>query len=49
MNVASQRDDAIKMFIAQAQKDIANGYSVIIGGDFNEPSHLDGIVTSGLD
>lgn len=43
VNVASQRDDAIKMFIAQAQKDIANGYSVIIGGDFNEPSHLDWI------
>ena len=41
--MASQRDDAIKMFIAQAQKDIANGYSVIIGGDFNEPSHLDWI------
>ncbi|MBE7400127.1 endonuclease/exonuclease/phosphatase family protein [Bacteroides fragilis] len=43
VNVTSQRDDAIKMFIAQAKKDIANGYNVIIGGDFNEPSHLDWI------
>ena len=43
VNVASQRDDAIKMFIAEAKKDIANGYSVIVGGDFNEPSHLDWI------
>ena len=51
VNVASQRDDAIKMFIAQAQKDIANGYSVIIGGDFNEPSWLDwteGALSAGL-
>lgn len=43
VNVASQRDDAIRMFIAEAKKDLANGYSVIIGGDFNEPSHLDWI------
>lgn len=43
MNVASQRDDAIRMFIAQAEKDLANGYQVIIGGDFNEPSHRDWI------
>lgn len=43
VNVASQRDDAIRMFIAEAEKDLANGYSVIIGGDFNEPSHRDWI------
>ena len=43
VNVASQRDDAIRMFIAQAEKDLANGYRVIVGGDFNEPSHRDWI------
>lgn len=43
VNVASQRDDAIKSFIAEAKKDLADGYSVIVGGDFNEPSHRDWI------
>lgn len=43
VNVASQRDDAIKLFIQQADKDMANGYNIIIGGDFNEPSHKDWI------
>lgn len=43
INVASQRDDAIKLFIQQANEDIAAGYDVIIGGDFNEPSHRDWI------
>lgn len=43
VNMASQRDDAIRMFIAEAEKDLANGYTVIIGGDFNEPSHRDWI------
>lgn len=43
VNVASQRDDAIRLFIAEAEKDLANGYTVIIGGDFNEPSHRDWI------
>lgn len=43
VNVASQRDDAIKMFITEAQKDLAKGYYVIVGGDFNEPSHKDWI------
>ena len=42
-NVASQRDDAIRCFIAEARKDIAEGTIVILGGDFNEPSHLDWI------
>lgn len=43
INEASQRDDAIKAFIKAAEKDIAQGYNVIIGGDFNEPSHRDWI------
>ncbi len=37
----SMRDDAIKVFIADAKQQIERGYQVIIGGDFNEPSHLD--------
>lgn len=41
VNTASLRDDAICDFLVAARKDIANGYSVVIGGDFNEPSHLD--------
>lgn len=40
-NVASQRDDAIRLFIEQARKDMQQGRIVILGGDFNEPSHLD--------
>ena len=43
VNVASQRDDAIRLFITQAEKDLAAGYKVIIGGDLNEPSHCDWI------
>lgn len=41
VNDASLRDDAIRNFIAAARKDIAEGTIVILGGDFNEPSHLD--------
>lgn len=41
INVKSQRDDAIKLFIEDAAKERANNRIVIIGGDFNEPSHLD--------
>lgn len=37
----SLRDDAIRLFIRLAERDAGDGYSVIIGGDFNEPSHLD--------
>ncbi len=40
-NDLSLRDDAIRQFIAQAERDEAAGYVVILGGDFNEPSHLD--------
>lgn len=43
VNIASQRDDAIRCFLAEAKKDLAKGYGVIIGGDFNEPSHRDWI------
>lgn len=40
-NVASQRDDAIRLFLADAARDAAAGNPVFLGGDFNEPSHLD--------
>ncbi len=40
-NIASKRDDAIKAFIEESQKDKAKNRIVFIGGDFNEPSHLD--------
>lgn len=43
VNDASMRDDAIRLFLAAAQKDINEGTLVILGGDFNEPSHLDWI------
>lgn len=42
-NITSQLDDAIKLFIKDAEKEIYQGYLVFIGGDFNEPSHLDWI------
>ncbi len=41
VNDASQRDDAVRAFLAETEKDIAEGTVVILGGDFNEPSHLD--------
>lgn len=40
-NDQSVRDDAIRNFIQMAKEDIARGRLVMIGGDFNEPSHLD--------
>ncbi len=40
-NTVSQRDDAIRLFIEDAAKERAKGRLVFIGGDFNEPSHLD--------
>ena len=42
-NDESFRDDGIRAFIKLAEKDIAAGRIVMIGGDFNEPSHLDWI------
>lgn len=43
VNDASFRDDAIRCFIEAAGKDVENGVMVVLGGDFNEPSHLDWI------
>ena len=40
-NRESYRDESIRAFLAEARKDIAAGRTVILGGDFNEPSHLD--------
>lgn len=41
LNRLSVRDDAIECFVKEAEKDKAAGRLVILGGDFNEPSHLD--------
>lgn len=41
VNDTSLRDDAIRCFLDEARKDVAEGCIVILGGDFNEPSHLD--------
>ncbi len=41
INVASKRDDAVRLFIADAQKEILSGSQIILGGDFNEPSFKD--------
>lgn len=40
-NALSKREEAIRLFLAQAAKDEADGYNIILGGDFNEPSYLD--------
>lgn len=40
-NRQSFRDESIRAFIEDAQTEINKGYSVVMGGDFNEPSHLD--------
>lgn len=37
----SMRDEALQAFLLQAEADTREGYTVIIGGDFNEPSHRD--------
>lgn len=37
----SMRDEAVQAFLLQAERDTQEGYTVIIGGDFNEPSHRD--------
>lgn len=41
LNKRSRRDDAIRSFLVQAEEDHRQGRIVILGGDFNEPSHLD--------
>jgi exonuclease III len=35
------REEAAEGFLADAKQEIAKGHIVIVGGDFNEPSHLD--------
>lgn len=40
-NNLSQRDEGIQAFLRTAQQDADAGYVVVLGGDFNEPSHLD--------
>lgn len=41
MNLASSRDEEIAAFIADADAEREKGTLVLLGGDFNEPSHLD--------
>lgn len=40
-NLKSNRDEAIDAFIKDAEMEKQKGRMVILGGDFNEPSHLD--------
>ncbi len=40
-NRLSFRDEAIEAFLADAEKEIQKGHLILLGGDFNEPSHLD--------
>lgn len=40
-NKNSKRDEAIAVFLEDANSEIKNGNIVLLGGDFNEPSHLD--------
>lgn len=40
-NRQSFRDESIQAFIQEVKEDIKQGRPVIMGGDFNEPSHLD--------
>ncbi len=40
-NLQSKRDEAIKAFMKDALQELKLGRHVILGGDFNEPSHLD--------
>ncbi len=40
-NLQSQRDEAIQAVISDAQREREKGRLTILGGDFNEPSHLD--------
>ncbi len=47
VNMASERDDAIHTFLASAEQDKKAGRIIILGGDFNEPSHLDWIESTG--
>ncbi|WP_433654696.1 endonuclease/exonuclease/phosphatase family protein [Nocardia sp. CA-128927] len=41
VNAASKRPEVISVFLADAKTELAQGSSVIMGGDLNEPSLLD--------
>lgn len=41
-NKASFRDDEVRAIVEDARKEREHGRIVMIGGDFNEPSHLIG-------
>ncbi len=41
MNLASARDEQIGAFIGDAARERERGALTVLGGDFNEPSHLD--------
>ena len=43
MNLASQRDEAVQLILKDAEMEHKKKNIVIIGGDFNEPSHRDWI------
>lgn len=45
-NTLSMRDDGMKAILKKAKEDIEQNRIVIVGGDFNEPSHLDWIETT---
>lgn len=40
-NQSSFRDDEIRSIVLDAQKEREKGRIILVGGDFNEPSHLD--------
>lgn len=40
-NDLSLRDEAMTAFLTDAQKEVERGSLIFLGGDFNEPSHLD--------
>lgn len=40
-NRLAYRDETIRAFLSEVQADIDKGLPVVMGGDFNEPSHLD--------
>lgn len=41
INRTSYRDESIRSFIQYVQSDLEQGIPAVLGGDFNEPSHLD--------
>lgn len=40
-NRLAYREEVIGLFIRRAEEDKKQGFTVLLGGDFNEPSHLD--------